>query len=591
MKNIEVLKRAYIPVFERPYLIITNIINIICGGILPILSIYALTIISEEIVSGTLSMDEIIWIIGIYSAIGLLLNLGVVLTSNLTYSEYSHIRSLFFTDITKKITTMDFRHYEDPKIMDKIETAFSGVSSNNNGVEGVYHKVFDLGKQILAAIILGIIVSKASPIIILIIIIALFIEFKTSKIISEYKFNRRDEISNIERKSGFYATSASDFNYGKDMRTYPMEEKFGEYFKREQENLKSISRDVYKKERNYSVIQVLSIVLADIIAMIILVKLTGNVITISEFVKYLTSVTILMTVLRIIFLDLADIRENLMYTKNTYEFLDMELIEEGGESISLKGLPLELRLENVEFSYPGSDKKVFDNISFTIQKGESLALVGLNGAGKTTLVKLITGLYRPDSGKIYYNGIDSAKLSSEDKFKLFSVVFQDINPLAFTVAENVAASLEAIDRNRVKEKLEEVGLLEKIESLAKGIDTMMYKVIDEEGIVLSGGENQKLIIARALYKRDTSMLIFDEPTSSLDALAEEKIYKELDNMIQGRTTLFISHRLASTRFCDRIMLINKGKIEEVGTHEELLDKDGMYCHMYETQGKYYKEAN
>lgn len=591
MKNIEVLKRSYIPVFKRPYLIITNIINTLCGGILPILSIYVLTIISEEIVSGSLPMENIIWIIGIYAVLALFLNLGVVLTSNLTYPEYSHLRTLIFTDLTKKMTTMDFKYYEDPKIMDKIETAFSGVSSNNIGVEGVYHKNFGLGKQILSAIILGIIVSKASAIIILVIIMALFIEFKISKVISKYKFSRRDEISNIERKSGFYATSASDFNYGKDMRTYPMEAKFEEYFKKEQENLKGLAQDFYKKERNYSIIQVLSIVLADIISTIILVKLTGNVITIPEFVKYLTSVTVLMTVLRSTFLDLADIRENLMYTKNTYEFLDMELIEEGGENISLNGMPLELKLENLVFSYPGSDKKVFDDISFTINKGESLALVGLNGAGKTTLVKLITGLYEPDSGKIYYNGIDSSKFSSKDKFKLFSVVFQDINPLAFTVAENVAADIEDIDRDRVKEKLEEVGLLEKIESLDKGIDTMMYKIIDEEGIVLSGGENQKLIIARALYKKNTSMLIFDEPTSSLDALAEEKIYRELDNMIQGRTTLFISHRLASTRFCSKIMLINKGKIEEVGTHEELLDNDGMYCHMYQTQGKYYREAN
>lgn len=591
MKNIEVLKRAYKPVFKRPHLIITNIINMICGGILPVLSIYALTIISQEIVSGSLPMEDIVWIIGIYAGLGFLLNIGVILTRDLTYADYSHLRTLIFTDISKKIITMDFKYYEDPKIMDKVETAIAGVSSNNMGIEGVYHKNFGLGKQVLSAIILGIIVGKASPLIILVILVALFIEFKTSKIVSEYKFSRRDEISNIERKSQFYATSASDFNYGKDMRTYPMEEKFGEYFKKEQEKLREISEVFYKKERNYSVIQISSIVLADVISMIILVRLTGNTISPPEFIKYLTSVTVLMAVLRTIFLDLANIRENLMYTKNTYEFLDMELIEEGGEEMSLNGMPLELRLENIVFSYPGSDKKVFDNISFTIKKGESLALVGLNGAGKTTLVKLITGLYKPDSGKIYYNGIDSSKLSSEDKFKLFSVVFQDINPMAFTVAENVAASIEGIDRNRVKEKLEEVGLLEKIDSLPKGIDTMMYKIIDEDGVVLSGGENQKLIIARSLYKRNTSMLIFDEPTSSLDALAEEKIYRELDNMIEGRTTLFISHRLASTRFCDKIMLINKGKIEEVGTHDELIQKGGMYCNMYRTQGKYYKEVN
>lgn len=591
MKNIKVLKRAYIPVFQRPYLIITNIINIICGGVLPILSIYVLTFISEEVIWGSMPIDYITKVIGLYAVIGFTLNLGDILSDKLTYSEYSHIRSLMFTDISKKIITMDFRHYENPKIMDKVETAFLGVSSNNMGVEGVYHKGFALGKQMLTAIILAVIVSKVSPIIILVILIALYIELKTSKIISEYKFNRKDEISNIERKSNFYATSASDFNYGKDMRTYPMEEKFEEYFKKEEESLRGIVKDFYKKERNFSLIQVLSIVLAEVVSMIILVKLVGNSISSSEFIKYLTSVTILMTVLRNIFIDLANIKENLMYVKNTYEFLDMELIDESGEKVSFHGMPLELKFEDVVFSYPGTDKKVFDGISFQIKKGESLALVGLNGAGKTTLVKLITGLYKPDSGKIYYNGMDSSRFTQEDKFKLFSVVFQDINPLAFTVAQNVAADIEGIDRERVKDKLEEVGLLSKIESLPRGIDTMMYKIIDENGIVLSGGENQKLIIARALYKRDTSMLIFDEPTASLDALAEEEIYRELENMMEGRTTLFISHRLASTRFCNRILLINEGQIKEVGTHEELIEKKGLYCHMYETQGKYYKEGN
>ena len=176
-------------------------------------------------------------------------------------------------------------------------------------------------------------------------------------------------------------------------------------------------------------------------------------------------------------------------------------------------------------------------------------------------------------------------------FSLFGVVFQEADPIALTIAETVAASVDNIDRERVEACLKTAGLWQKVESFAKGIDTPLLKIIDEDGAILSGGENQKLMIARALYREGTRMMVMDEPTAALDALAEQKIYQEFDKLLRGRTALFISHRLASTRFCDRILLLDGGHISQAGTHDELIAQEGLYKTLFTTQGKYYQEEN
>lgn len=589
MDNFKTLKRSYIPVFKDKKLVFYTFLNMVSGGLLPILSIYIITKISENIINMRLEFIEILKLISLYCIISFILTVIDKLTYATTYVKYNLLRSLVFTDIVKKIITMDFKYYEDPKMMDEISLSFEGVANNNRGIEGVYHKGVTLAKNIFTAIILSIILAKSSFLIILILIINIFLEFKITNIVNEYKFSKRKERNNISRKSSYYAMTASDFKFGKDMRIYSMKDKFKSYFYNEVNRYKELLEDIFKKEKTYFFIQTFFIVIADAISLYILINLVGVKINLSEFIKYLTTVTILTNLLREIFLDLSNVRENLLYTSQTFNFLDSDLITQGGKDIDFKGEAIELEFENVTFRYPGGNKNVVENLSFKIEKGKSLALVGLNGAGKTTLVKLITGLYNPDSGDIYYNGINSKKLSQESKFKMFSVVFQDINPLAYSVKENISASLENIDDEKVIQSLKKVGLYEKINSLPKGINTSIYKVIDEDGITLSGGENQKLIMARSLYKDNTSMLILDEPTASLDALAEEKIYKEFESLMDKRTTLFISHRLASTKFCDEIMLLNDGKVLETGTHDELIKLDGFYKKMYDTQGKYYKE--
>ena len=249
---------------------------------------------------------------------------------------------------------------------------------------------------------------------------------------------------------------------------------------------------------------------------------------------------------------------------------------------------VEIRFDHVTFRYPNTDKDIFKDFSFTIKKGERLAIVGVNGAGKTTLVKLMCGLYHPTEGHIYINDVDIREYDKNTLYNIYGTVFQDFSILAFNVKENVAATSENIDEDRVKLALESVGLGKKLEDLPKGLDTMMLKVVDEEGTDFSGGERQKLAIARALYK-DAPMVIMDEPTAALDALAEADIYQNFSQLVEGKTAVYISHRLASTKFCDKIALFDGEGLREYGTHDELMEMKGMYYDMFVVQGKYYQE--
>lgn len=249
----------------------------------------------------------------------------------------------------------------------------------------------------------------------------------------------------------------------------------------------------------------------------------------------------------------------------------------------------EIKLKNVSFSYPGTEDMVLKNVNLTIKSGEKLGLVGMNGAGKSTLVKLICGLYTPTEGNIYMDDIDIATISKEEYFKEISVVFQDVFVFAFSMEENIACTpQDKIDDKKLIQSLKQSGLYERVEALDKKQRTTMLKNLDEEGIVLSGGEMQKLMLARALYK-DSKVIILDEPTAALDPIAESTMYEKYNQFAIDKTSLFISHRLSSTRFCDRLIFLQDGRILEEGSHQELMDKMGEYANMFTIQSHYYQK--
>ena len=231
-------------------------------------------------------------------------------------------------------------------------------------------------------------------------------------------------------------------------------------------------------------------------------------------------------------------------------------------------------------------------MSFKIKAGEKIALVGNNGAGKTTIVKLLCGLYPPVSGQIFVDGklLWNSSMSVKQYMKTISVLFQDTNPFALSIAMNVASCDEKdMNRERIKESLKKAGLLEKVDTLIHKEDTYITQELDDDGVQLSGGEIQKLLLAKAIYK-DGSLLVLDEPTSALDPIAESKIYEEYNRFANNKTAVFISHRLASTKFCDRILFLENGKIIEEGSHKELMEKGGKYREIFDIQSHYYAES-
>ena len=565
------------------------ILHGIAGGLIPVLSVFSMEWIIRGILKSNVEISEVIKIIAFVALFGFGLETIKTQAEKRSYNKISYIRMDFLNELMHKTMTMDLKYYENPEFSDEMESCIISVQSNNNGIEGIYHMIYLLGAKLIGAILLAIILARISFWIVVVIGLSVLITFWTLTKVSKARYKRKEELNQAERRNYGYGHQTTDFSYGKDIRIYNFQNHFLESYENEIKKLEGIYRDLFLVERRFSLLSILGLVFADLFAYYILAS-QGMTVEVSKFIMYLTAASLFSLMMNEITEDFANIHREFAYCKDTIGFLDMNLITDESDKSYAPSTPISVEFEHVSFKYPNSKKYVFEDLSFKIESSEKLALVGVNGAGKTTIVKLLTGLYRPTSGRILIDGIDYTKFSIEDLHRLFGVVFQDIEPLAVTIKENVAASSNDIDEKRVEMALRQVELWDKISQYEKEIDQMLLKIIDEDGAVLSGGENQKLMIARAIYRKGTQMMIMDEPTASLDALAEEKIYREFDQIMQGKTALFISHRLASTLFCDRILLLDGGKVSEEGTHDELLSHDGLYAHMFKTQGKYYQEV-
>lgn len=284
------------------------------------------------------------------------------------------------------------------------------------------------------------------------------------------------------------------------------------------------------------------------------------------------------------------IKANAGYLQTTYKFLDIPNSMYQGSLTTEKRSDRQYQVEfrNVSFKYPGSETWALKNVSMKFKVGSRLAIVGENGSGKTTFIKLLCRLYDPQEGQILLNGIDIRKYNYRDYMDIFSVVFQDFQLISQPVGANVAGS-SSYDRERVMKALIDAGFGERLNSMPKGLDTQLYKDFTENGVEVSGGEAQKIAIARALYK-DAPFIILDEPTAALDPIAEAEIYSKFNDISGDRTSIYISHRLSSCRFCDEIAVFHNGSIVQMGTHEELVsDTDGKYYELWHAQAQYYTE--
>lgn len=318
-------------------------------------------------------------------------------------------------------------------------------------------------------------------------------------------------------------------------------------------------------------------------------KALGGAFGIGEVARYVGVITALSGSLMGLFNELGILRNNKKQLDTLYEFLDLPNRMYQGSLTTEKrsDRQYEVEFRDVSFRYPGSESWALRHVSMKFKVGQRLAFVGQNGSGKTTFIKLLCRLYDPTEGQIFLNGIDIRKYNYQDYMDVFSVVFQDYQLLSFPIGINVAASTE-VDQTKAQRSLTDAGLEDRLKELPKGIDTCLGQDFEEEGINVSGGESQKIAIARALYK-DGSFLILDEPTASLDPIAEAEIYEKFNDISGDRTAIYISHRLSSCKFCDEIVVFDEGQIVQKGSHEELLaDECGKYHELWTSQAKYYQ---
>ena len=405
-----------------------------------------------------------------------------------------------------------------------------------------------------------------------------------------------DAMSPTWRKMTYLESTSKNFDFAKDIRLFNMSKVFRKQF----DDVNNTYADLDIKHHNRMVLFGVSVESVLLIQKVLMYAwLVYNVISgnyqISDFVLYVGLVSTFHDSVGYVNWIYSSIRGNCLMINDYRNFVDQQEDKEtadetGGHITEINLEQFEFRFENVSFKYPGHDNYVLKNVNLTIRDGTKLAVVGVNGAGKTTFIKLMMKLYEPSEGRILLNGVDIKEYNREEYFKLFSPVFQNVECFAIPIFQNISfAKEEDTDMDKVNAVLEQSGLKAKIDSYEKGVYTNLLKIFDKEGIDLSGGERQRLAMARALYRR-RNVIVLDEPTAALDALAEDQMYQEFNEMVEGKTSIFISHRLSSTRFCDRIALFEDGQVIEEGTHEQLILKAGKYARMYQVQAQYYRKG-
>ncbi|WP_288681844.1 ABC transporter ATP-binding protein [uncultured Eubacterium sp.] len=551
---------------------------------------YVLSFIEDDLPFNTIIMYTVIICL-------IMMILDVISTTCYNSFEFEYRKTEGYVEKKRmdKLFHTDFKNMESPDFLDYAQRAKTALN-RGKGFHGVLYQSRNFIAQgtlmILSAALIGI--QN-----LLMMIIFIVISFGIVKISSF--FTKRDKIKFSDamaptwRKMNYLESTTKNFDFAKDIRLFNMSNAFFNQLSGVNETYKELNR----KHHNRMVLWEVSLGSVLIVQKILMYTwLVYNVVTgayqISDFVLYVGLVSTFHASVGYVNWIYSDMRTNSLMINDYRNFVnwkeDRETADEKDGHITEINLDkFEFRFENVSFKYPGHDNYVLKNVNLTIKNGAKLAVVGVNGAGKTTFIKLMMKLYEPSEGRILLNDVDIKEYNREEYFKLFSPVFQNVECFAMPIYQNISfAEEDKTDMNKINEVLEQSGLSEKINSYEKGIHTNLLKIFDKEGIDLSGGEKQRLAMARALYK-DGKVIILDEPTAALDALAEDRMYREFENMIHGKTAVFISHRLGSTRFCDKIAMFEDGTIVEEGTHEELMAKNGKYAYMFGIQSQYYDE--
>jgi ABC-type multidrug transport system fused ATPase/permease subunit len=499
-------------------------------------------------------------------------------------------------DIVYHSLSCAYDYFEQPDNQQRYNRIKQNLDDNQeNSYNLLLTATADLLIGCMLTVLFAVLLANLNWVIILLVAIGSIVQYVTDYLGVRNDYKMREERSATERKLQYVLHTSENYQNGKDIRLYQMQKWLFALADRIFGQKKKITIRQQKYLFMTKMISILAFCLQDGIAYTILIlNLTNGKISAGEFILYGGSIAGLSSYLSKIIQSMSMLRRANLIVEEAYTYLQMDEKKKNKDSLVSSNISMEqpsntdvhITFSHVDFQYDSaSSRKILSDISLTIHQGEKLAIVGENGAGKTTLISLLCGLYQPINGQIQINGQDVSSYSPDQLRDMIGVVCQDYVILPFTVGANVTATTD-FDHNKVYKVLKEAKLDDLLEKIPDLPGQTMTKIADPKGVVLSGGETQKLLMARAMYK-DAPILILDEPTAALDPIAESAVYENYKNITKGKTSIFISHRLASTRFCDTIIVLKDGKIAEKGNHNSLMQQNGEYANMFRAQSHYY----
>ncbi len=569
---------------SKEYLILT-IVNIILSAVSVFPGMY-LVKYSIDLLTNHVSFSTYLLTIGII----VLIILSVSVITMLINTRLGFVKDRFYAKIRLEISEIcldtDYSNIQKKSFLENKDFALAAASNDSldliiNSLHSVISGVIIIGGVIY-------VLSEASLIIIIPIILSLAIDLYNDWLNARQNFIDTKEEVEYSRKSRYLQKISSDFSYAKEIRMFNLKERFKGRMDEVDDLLYKLREQRRKRRRPLAIFAYGADTILDIAIYLFLgFQTISSVITLGQFSLYSNALRQLKNSVSGVIFVITKFVVNTEYLKGFFSFMEQKAstVDTSHKHCSGKA---EICFEHVSFKYPESDVLVLKDVNITIHANEKLLIIGENGAGKTTFVKLLCGLLRPTNGRILLNGQDISEIPKDEYMCYISTVFQDYKLFAMSIAENVCA-LNDVKNDKLNDALLKVNLQDKIKHTSKGVDTPLYRIFDEEGVEFSGGEMQRVAIARAIYK-ESPILIMDEPTSALDPKAECEIYSAFKRISEGRTAVFISHRLSSVKFSDRIAVFANGEIIEYGTHDDLMKKKGTYADLYRIQSDLYKNG-
>lgn len=579
----------------EPVLFIARIPLIAVNATIPFIPIIFLRLILNAIVAGG-EEESILWYVLLFALCTFLGNVFKKILESRTNIRMEIAMRKMKNHLGECVMEMPYGEAEQPKVRDFVQLAKEGTE-----LSGIFDDVASILTNILTLIGVAYIVILVQPLIFLLILAVVGARLLADRRNLKLTDKWMPVYAPIMRRSFYLSDVMRQIAYGKEVRLNHLEEWISEKYSTAAEDyLKTGTKHNIDLQRNNIFPELLAILQQSAAYLILAYRVVFQGMLIGDFSMYMTSISTFSDTVRQIIMSFSDLLKRGLYAGNFRYCVEHSrsvwencMGESGKKDPQEQKIflgettePFVLEFRNVSFHYPQSEHMVLEHVSLTLQEGESLSIVGINGAGKTTFIKLLCRLYEPTEGEILLNGINIAEIPYKEYVGRLGVVFQDFRVFAFSMEENITMGISDSEYT-IEQCVEKCGLSAKLDSLPRGLKTNLSKEFDEEGVEFSGGEAQKLALARVLYK-DVPIVILDEPTAALDPLAEYELYSRFHEMVQGKCAVYISHRLSSTRFTDKIAVFDQGRVAEYGTHKELMEKaDGIYASLFQMQAQYY----